>query len=731
MSMRNHACLLSFTLCLAHSLMGAAADIPAESPFVPYLRGLSGGKEGTDAELLLDGEKIFKGKEKTREERAQSFLIEQFKLTAAGGVAAVETVVRADRPEFPYVISMFSVHTGGQEKDLQLSYPLDVNFEPMTWVFESGKDDYRCDLLLYDRRLDPALYDTSYGINKIPQNKVAVKAGAPVMLVRILYASQNLKGFKTHPVIRSDGTSKRLVVPLLAADPRLRVLFYPMKYQQDSVAAIQNADFSKTTLRFRGCDDVYHFTPTSDNFMLASVPAAGEAVKLGFGVAYAEPPEPKGKLIAEFDFGRMAGNTSGDSSGACEATIEDGRLVDGGILGGSCLYLGQRREFSKAKIIVPKSIRQKFDKDQFTLSAWLKVPWGQLGTHDLVYWPYRRGAEGLEKPFASPWNFGTFGDLNLPVSRWDGGDNFRVGGFKNKFFHDTSVTLKPPGWRHVAVTGDKDQVRFYFNGSLAWEVTTPSPMTLASFRNGGDMIFMANFWGMLGKLRIHDFALSEKQIAAMIEKDLPSTLLHYSMDSVTGDLTPCVPSGDFPVDAWDWNARDFKKEVTFAAEVGAAKVVEGRNGKGLQLDGQGVIFPTKALMDLGINRLSVAFWFKPESEKGTLLSSRGHPKHGFNIGYGKSGIGGFLCGNYQAPAVKHGIPADGAWHHFVFCYDNYELRMFLDGKLLKKEIYIPNLTMNLTDGLAVGQGVKGIFDDIRIFNRMIGETEAKEMFDGK
>lgn len=130
----------------------------SENPFVPVLRDIAGVADGKGAKLLLDGKKIFGSKKKAVEEGKGPFQIKQYKMGPVDGVAALETVVPADHGDSPYVLSTFSVQTGGLAKDIQFSYPIDPAFMPASWDFNAGSDNYQCDLILYNSRLEPEIY---------------------------------------------------------------------------------------------------------------------------------------------------------------------------------------------------------------------------------------------------------------------------------------------------------------------------------------------------------------------------------------------------------------------------------------------------------------------------------------------------------------------------------------------------------------------------------------------
>lgn len=711
----------------AAALCAEGADAPLESPFHDYLGSIA----ETGGQLQARFAPVAKAMEGPLEGEAP-FAARRAQLGGEGApVQGRQTIVAVQQGERAYLFDYVQFEEKVEQRGLELVYPLGDYFYPVTWEFQDDSGDWQSDLLLYDRRQFPEEFAGAYGINQITTNQVRMPAGAPLLRVRVLASEDGPKDFASWPVIRTSTEGRTLVIPVPVGQSDLRVLFFPERFRQSPLTSIISTDYSKMVLRFRAADDSYQFGAEGAKLAIEHQPAEGAPIVLNAGIDYVKAPEPSGELLAYLDFESVDSATTSFATpaagGQATARLKAARVVDAGVLAGQALYLGERRIKSNAGITLPASIRAGLTRDQFTFSAWIKLPWGQLGRHQLVNWPFRRPVEGIS-PFTTDWTLAQLGGLQMDVRRWDRGDGLVLRGFGNQLNEATSLEIGPPGWQHVAISVNGESARVYHNGVIKGDVRMPQPITAASLQSGGDLELFKNFWGMLDNVRLHNYALSEKQVGDLMRSDTPDLLLRYRLDELAGGMTPSTPSGEFPVDAWSWETHNFKPEATFAAEAkGAERVADGvSGGSALRVGRSGVLVPPKATLDLGMDRIAVAFWFRPDEPGGQLLNSRGHIKYGFRITYNQNGLGGVVCNGWNLPAYQPQI-ATGEWHHFAFCYDNYEMRIFLNGELVKSAIYIPEESLNLVDGLAIAEGMKGLVDDIRVFGRMLSEEDVKKL----
>jgi hypothetical protein len=114
-----------------------------------------------------------------------------------------------------------------------------------------------------------------------------------------------------------------------------------------------------------------------------------------------------------------------------------------------------------------------------------------------------------------------------------------------------------------------------------------------------------------------------------------------------------------------------------------------------------------------------------ESEEGWYVSLS-NKKLGFTMKYGHDILNVSTPGNF----------VDGQWHHFAVSYSSGETitRLYVDGQQVDTISGSSNVSTNvpLTIGGAgknQGKYFEGKLDEIMIFRRSLGETEAKSMFD--
>ena len=313
----------------------------------------------------------------------------------------------------------------------------------MTWELHGASDNTRCDILLYDRREVPDHFAKAYGIDTIPRNRVDLPPGTVLLRVRVLSCGGGA-AMAAYPRIQNNAGRRWLVVPMGDTPADLRLLFTVERFRETDVTTLNRQDNRQSTIRFHGSDIVAQFGPEASMALRRELENGDAGLVLLLGLPFSEAAEQQGNLIAELRLGQLGNGCSG------MAEVQDARLVDAGVLGGQALYLGQRREQSRGRIVLPASVREHFVRDAFTLSTWVRLPWGQLDQHELVFWPFRRGAEGLEKPFTRDWVFlNGLGGLMVRVGRHDRHDTYELRG--PVLIRDAMLVRPPAGstcrWR--------------------------------------------------------------------------------------------------------------------------------------------------------------------------------------------------------------------------------------------------------------------------------------------
>jgi hypothetical protein len=167
--------------------------------------------------------------------------------------------------------------------------------------------------------------------------------------------------------------------------------------------------------------------------------------------------------------------------------------------------------------------------------------------------------------------------------------------------------------------------------------------------------------------------------------------------------------------------------------------VPGRIGKALKLDGEDDFVQINGYKGVtGTRPRTVSAWIKTTSRRSEFVSW-GLDDFGQMFTFGiirRSGIGitpngGYLYSGSQAH--------DDVWHHAVVVVDDVELpnlhddvRLYQDGKLAEiHDIGLLDLwPINTGSQLDVRIGIrlKGLIDDVRIYDRPLSENEVKALF---
>ena len=167
-------------------------------------------------------------------------------------------------------------------------------------------------------------------------------------------------------------------------------------------------------------------------------------------------------------------------------------------------------------------------------------------------------------------------------------------------------------------------------------------------------------------------------------------------------------------------------------------LVPGRTGKALKLDGQDdYVEITKYKGVTGTRPRTIAAWIKTAASKGEI-ASWGADDYGqmWTFGFigGRVGVtlnGGYLYMNDQTH--------DDKWHHVAVVVEEAELpnlhdhvRLYRDGALAEiHDIGLLDLWPIETGAVLdvrIGQGLKGLIDDVRIYDRALSEEEISLLF---
>ncbi len=294
-------------------------------------------------------------------------------------------------------------------------------------------------------------------------------------------------------------------------------------------------------------------------------------------------------------------------------------------------------------------------------------------------------------------------------------------------------TSYPPGrFYHVAGVVDiaAGTAKIYVNGTLVYTNNfTPGTATreygTAPWRIGIGAP-AASIWGMsadgeLDDARIYSKALSDSEIA-----ELYGLMGHWKLDETSGTVaTDSSPIGD--------NDGTYVSSPT----MGACAPWD----TGVELDGTADYVSVPASDTLAITDLSLATWvyFEGTVPSGyrTILE---HDRGGTNwYGLWKSNAGDHFHFRWNIPNSTGTADflttiAPNTWYHVVGTFDatTGEARMYQNGELVQTvtggSVPTPNSAATNIGSNSVGtEFMDGVLDDVRIYNRVIGQEEISDL----
>lgn len=699
-----------------------------QSPFPAYLERVLGGSH-FEAGMDVDGVSYSGMGSLIARQQEGDFSLNVHAMQSPGDGRVICSVVKAVNAGRTYYVVNEDVKVG-KVSDLEWWLPLDDNFRVVTWRLNDSEGDWQADMILADRRQ----VEFKEGINQMTVNMPQVKPGTPVLLVRLLYKKDESGSFSRGggPVtVRETIGQRRLSVTARGAEGRFRILLAPYRWAREDTKLKLSKAGEKAVLIWKDVQDTYEFgrsetDPLRTVFAISRRTRSGTIQAVGCGMPCIQEVEPKGSLVAFYDFESLDGGgvTPNSAVSRYPAAVTEGRLVTG--LRGQGLYMGKPMAVSQAKIVLPGAVIASLTNGTMTISLWVRLPWGQLYQNPLVFWPYRRPISKTFKPFAQPWTLVNLPQFGAQFMRWDAWDEARISGLAGQ----VGLRLQPPGWHHVTITVDRKHVASYLDGELFTEGQMTTMMNAGDIGRLHDVVVVEGLWGAIDRLRIHDYAMSERQVADMMRRDLVGRVAYYSFDACDDQgKFRADPVGDAPVDAWDWARMAMVPETTYAASAEGVTLVAGRRGKAVHLNGkQKIVLPKKVMLESGTGEVSLSLWIRLTSEKTpfSIISSANHPKYGLQLGRLHGSFSGFLCGNYDVLRTGS-VMLDDHWHHLVLTYDNDTVSLYLDGKVIKQANYVPLLNLQFDNGLVIGEGMEGDIDELEIFNSVLDAGTILEM----
>ena len=179
-----------------------------------------------------------------------------------------------------------------------------------------------------------------------------------------------------------------------------------------------------------------------------------------------------------------------------------------------------------------------------------------------------------------------------------------------------------------------------------------------------------------------------------------------------------------------------------AIQNGRAEFREGRVGKALDLDGKRFA-DAGNVGDFGFDdKFSFAFWVKPRSANGAILSRM--PEESRSDGYGIHLVDGKIQVHLTKRWLDDALRVESEnqlkrdeWHHVVVTYDSTRLAagvyIYIDGIEQKKKVLLDELnqSFNTKETLRIGSGggdssrFNGLVDELRVYSRVLDPGEAR------
>jgi hypothetical protein len=420
---------------------------------------------------------------------------------------------------------------------------------------------------------------------------------------------------------------------------------------------------------------------------------------------------PKRTPVADYSFDEKNEGSAQDLTGdGHTATVEGAKWTEHGRYGGAYEFEAEEEDVLK----IPASEELDFD-EEFTLEAWVR-PSGEDNHHA----PLIDMQEGG----------------HLGYFLYEGGkvSDRPVGAVEEEQEHvHADDPLPAHAWSHVALTFTGNRTYLYVdgvlidNGAAEPVVTSEGELEIGGSTNTGEW-----FDGRIDEVRIYNRGLDAAEVDADMEAPIQTPkqgpIAAWSFEEGTGTTVEDVTGDEHEgtIEGAEWARGKYGDSLKFA---GADDVVKVPNS------------PEFALTE----GFSLEAWVRPES-----ASSEWAPILAKEMGGGKAaeelawwlyeggeesnvpfGGNGPTAGKEEEAIAEDPLPVD-VWSHLALTYDGFQLRLYVDGKLVdcssvpagappatEGEVQIGAVTEN-------GDYFKGRIDEVRIYNRALttGEVAA-------
>jgi len=173
-----------------------------------------------------------------------------------------------------------------------------------------------------------------------------------------------------------------------------------------------------------------------------------------------------------------------------------------------------------------------------------------------------------------------------------------------------------------------------------------------------------------------------------------------------------------------------------------ASWVNGKYGKALSFDGTDDCMDIAYSANLDIlNNLTVTAWIKADDPWGggdlpIVWHSGIQSAFGFDKATGKARADLYIGGAWRGPWLSANAVSSGVWHYMVYTYDGGRVKIYVDSINVVDQAQTGNLASSVsirrigkdTAGPAHYHMFKGIIDEVRIYNRVLSQSEIKDIY---
>lgn len=486
-----------------------------------------------------------------------------------------------------------------------------------------------------------------------------------------------------------------------------------------------NGALIKTLNTTNGAAQVLELVPTRSGPNILEVQAFAPSSQVGSVASYEFRVNAGADPVARFKLDEGAGSTEVAAAGQGRPAWLGGSAV----LGeqgkhGTALTLDGATGYAESSLPVVDTA------ESFTVSAWAKPT------------QHRQG-ELLAQSGTSQSGFVLGMHANgAAIFEWPTVDNRNDGTPWQWAVDDTPLPLGQ--WSHLIGVYDKtaSQMRLYVNGELQASVNGVTPMeTHGPLQIGRSLYnnFFVNYWpGSIDDVQAFTEPLSDAQAQQLASGTTPSGMglvAHWNMDEPEGKSRVYSPASP-------WKA---------ALHGGAALGAKGQVGGALKLDN--TVRQHAATEWPVVNTLrsfTISAWLKADgsatspTKNFTAVSARGSRKSAFYLKYveetgrwvfARTAQDSDEPGWYQATS-KDPAQTD-EWTHVVGVWDALEkrLKIYVNGERGTDSREVDS-TWLATGGLEIGRGQwggapvdhwAGLIDDVRVYDRIVGEQEVEEL----